>query len=216
MTFSRVTYSDQVVSFVKAAIRRGELSPGDPVREVALAERLGISRAPIREALQILQQEGIITSVPQKGKTVRVLTPTEIYQSFTVLGILEGAAAASWLPSMPKEVLERLSVVVEHMRAQAQTATGLADMAELDVDFHEIILSGVQNRQLAHMAATHCAPLLKYLLFRQWDKAFTPPEFFDRHHKVFVALETLNPQHVEEAIREHYEDLGVIMARLCA
>lgn len=210
--FSRATYSDQVVSFVKAAIRRGELRPGDPVREVALAERLGISRAPIREALQVLQQEGLITSVPQKGKTVRLISPTEIYQSFAVLGILEAAAAASWLPGMAGPTIDKLRDVVERMHAKAQIATGLADMADLDEAFHDTLLSGVENRQLAYMASTHCSALLKYLLFRQWDTAFTPLEFYVRHRLVYEALLTLDPMRVELAIRNHYEELGTIMS----
>lgn len=212
--FSRATYSAQVVNYVKAAIRRGELAPGDPVREVALAERLGISRAPIREALQILQQEGLISSVPQKGKTVRIISPTEVYQSFAVLGILEAAAAASWLPGMAGASMEKLRDIIERIRLKAQNASGLADMADLDEAFHETLLSGVENRQLAYMATTHCAALLKYLMFKQWDTAFTPAEFYVRHRLVFEAVQTLDPMRVELAIRNHYEELGAILATL--
>ena len=65
----RQTYSGQVVEFIKRCILDGELAPGEQVKEVILSERLGISRAPIREALQILTQDGLITSEPQKGST---------------------------------------------------------------------------------------------------------------------------------------------------
>ena len=70
-TFKRQTYSGQVVEFIKRCILDGELAPGEQVKEVILSDRLGISRAPIREALQILTQDGLITSEPQKGKYIR-------------------------------------------------------------------------------------------------------------------------------------------------
>ena len=73
-TFKRQTYSGQVVEFIKRCILDGELAPGEQVKEVTLSERLGISRAPIREALQILTQDGLITSEPQKGKYIRKMT----------------------------------------------------------------------------------------------------------------------------------------------
>lgn len=213
ITFTRATYSDQVVTFVKTAIRRGELSPGDAVREVALAERLGISRAPIREALQILQQEGLITSVPQKGKTIRVVTSTEIRQTFAICGILEAAAAASWLTRMNDGVINSLRDVMDRIYTKARVASGLADMAELDEIFHETLLSGAENRQLAHMAGNHAAPLLKFLLFRNWDTAFTPEEFCRRHQEVFDAVVSRDAARVESSLRTHYDDLGSIMAQ---
>lgn len=215
ITFTRATYSDQVVTFVKTAIRRGELSQGDPVREVALAERLGISRAPIREALQILQQEGLISSVPQKGKTVRLVSATEIRQTFAICGILEAAAAASWLTRMDDTIIASLGEVMERIYIKARSATGLADMAELDEIFHETLLSGADNRQLACMAGTHAAPLLKFLLFRNWDTAYSPEEFCVRHKDVFDAVVSRNSAKVELSLRAHYEDLGNIMAKFC-
>ena len=77
-TFKRQTYSGQVVEFIKRCILDGELAPGEQVKEVTLSERLGISRAPIREALQILTQDGLITSEPQKGKYIRKMTRQEM------------------------------------------------------------------------------------------------------------------------------------------
>ena len=61
----KLTYSEQVADYIKQSILKGELSPGDQVKEVELSEKLGISRAPIREAMQILAREGLIKSEPQ-------------------------------------------------------------------------------------------------------------------------------------------------------
>lgn len=99
-TFKRQTYSGQVVEFIKRCILDGELAPGEQVKEVTLSERLGISRAPIREALQILTQDGLITSEPQKGKYIRKMTRQEIENEYEIGGILEGAGVAAALPLM--------------------------------------------------------------------------------------------------------------------
>ena len=106
-TFKRQTYSGQVVEFIKRCILDGELAPGEQVKEVILSERLGISRAPIREALQILTQDGLITSEPQKGKYIRKMTRQEIENEYEIGGILEGAGRrpAAYEPRGPRPAL---------------------------------------------------------------------------------------------------------------
>lgn len=84
MDFTKQTYCNQVTSYIRSLIRKGTLEIGAPVKEAVLSEQLGISRAPIREALQVLVQEGLITSEPQKGKHVRQMTGKEIYDSYVV------------------------------------------------------------------------------------------------------------------------------------
>lgn len=74
MDFKKQTYAIQVSQFIRKMIQQGKLKPGDPVKENDLASFLNISRAPIREALQILTQDGLIVSEPQKGKTIRILS----------------------------------------------------------------------------------------------------------------------------------------------
>ena len=94
MQFKKETYSSKAAEFIRNLIRSGELLPGQPVREALISERLNISRAPIREALLLLAQQGLICSEPQKGKFVRSMSAQEIYDSYAVAGILEGAGVA--------------------------------------------------------------------------------------------------------------------------
>ena len=108
MDFTKQTYCNQVASYIRTLIREGKLEIGAQIKEASLAEQLGISRAPIREALQTLVQEGLITSEPQKGKYVRQMSSKEIYDSYAVAGILEGAGVASslslWTALFPQAV----------------------------------------------------------------------------------------------------------------
>ena len=145
-TFKRQTYSGQVVEFIKRCILDGELAPGEQVKEVILSERLGISRAPIREALQILTQDGLITSEPQKGKYIRKMTRQEIENEYEIGGILEGAGVAAALPLMNHVDLARLSGMIEHMARLAPRVGGLYEFTEVDDAFHSALLA-------------HCAPV---------------------------------------------------------
>lgn len=146
-TFKRQTYSGQVVEFIKRCILDGELAPGEQVKEVILSERLGISRAPIREALQILTQDGLITSEPQKGKYIRKMTRQEIENEYEIGGILEGAGVAAALPLMNHVDLARLSGMIEHMARLAPRVGGLYEFTEVDDAFHSALLAHCANRR---------------------------------------------------------------------
>ena len=197
MDFKKETYSIQAAAYIRSLIRSGELSPGAPVREAFLSERLGISRAPIREALLSLAQEGLICAEPQKGKTVRHMSAREIYDSYTVAGILEGFRA-----------------IVTSMGEQLNYATRLDDLAEIDEQFHAALLSACPNTRLVEMARSSCATISKYLYYQYWITLFTPREFYERHLVIAEAVNGGNAGHIEHILREHYRENGIRMSEL--
>ena len=75
---------------IREMILQGELRPGQRVREVELASKLGVSRTPVRESLPILAQEGVLTQLDTRGFVVRAFTPQEIMDAIDVRGVLEG------------------------------------------------------------------------------------------------------------------------------
>src|ERR1019366_2290214 len=83
----------RVIVKIREMILHGELVPGQRVREVELANKLGVSRTPVRESLPILAQEGILTQLDTRGFVVRAFTPQEIMDAIDVRGVLEGLAA---------------------------------------------------------------------------------------------------------------------------
>ena len=212
-TFKRQTYSGQVVEFIKRCILDGELAPGEQVKEVILSELLGISRAPIREALQILTQDGLITSEPQKGKYIRKMTRQEIENEYEIGGILEGAGVAAALPLMNHVDIARLSGMIEHMARLAPRVGGLYEFTEVDDAFHSALLAHCANRRLVEMARSACTNISKFLFYNHWNVLFTPQEFVDRHRDIFEAVQTRNPATVEESLREHYRESGRRMAQ---
>lgn len=208
---AKQTYSNQVTEYIKQCILAGEFSPGDKVSEVEIAARLSISRAPVREALQMLVQDGIVVSHPQRGKFITALTAQEIENSYFMGGVLEGAAAAATsqlLLSLDFSILKNILKSME----KAASGEDLKTLAMLDTSFHDVILSKTNNTQLVTTARRSCRELSKFLLFRYWQKIFTAEEVFQRHVIVFEALRGHDSQYIEKTFREHYSEAGKRMA----
>ena len=213
MILKKETYSLQAASYIRSCIRSGELSPGDPVREAFLAQRLGISRAPIREALFSLAQEGLICAEPQKGKYVRSMSAAEILDSYVVAGILEGAGVAASLPRWTENDHEHFREVVASLQKMADHAKQLDELADMDDLFHSALLSCCPNTRLVEMARTSCATISKYLYYQHWIVLFTPQEFLTRHLALADAVFAGKPSQIEKVLRAHYRETGIRMSQ---
>ena len=208
------TYSAQITDFIKKALLNGELKPGDKVNEVRLASALSISRAPVREALQMLVKEGLILSIPQRGKFIKALSSKEICDSYSIGGVLEGAAVAGCIKAFSEDDFNSLENLVNQMTALQENAPDYAErFARLDVAFHETLLAKTDNKLMVEHARTVCQRMSKFLLFRHWPHAFSHAEVVERHKKVLEAVRSGTPQRIEKTIREHYDELGSRMAR---
>lgn len=211
-TFTKQTYSNQVASYIRTLIRKGTLEIGAQIKEAFLAERLGISRAPIREALQALAQEGLITSEPQKGKHVRQMTGKEIYDSYIVAGILEGAGVAGSLPSWTEDNMETFRGVVRELERATASLDHPDELADIDERFHTTLLMACDNTRLVEMARTSCATISKYLYYQHWITMFSPAEYAARHLAIAEAVASRDGAHVESVLRNHYRETGQRMA----
>ncbi len=205
---NKMTYSEQVVKYITDCLMKGELSPGDKVKEVAIAEKLSISRAPIREALQILTQEGLLTSEPQKGKYVTALTSDQILDHYVTAGVLQGAAVSSTIHKFNSVDFGRLDQIVREMGIFAEKGGDIQGIARLDDEFHTLLLSKNENRFLASLAWKFSHRITKSLLFKFWKNIYTSKEIHVRHRRILDTLKQANPWAIEECIREHYLENG--------
>ena len=85
--------SEGVARILRTEIFSGRLKPGEPMPERLLAEQLGVSRTPVREALFTLQSEGLVELTPNRGATVRMITAQDIVRIYSLRGVLESYAA---------------------------------------------------------------------------------------------------------------------------
>jgi DNA-binding GntR family transcriptional regulator len=210
--FIKQTYSDQVADYVKNLILSGALAPGAPIKEVAIASELSISRAPVREAMQILVREGLIESHPQKGKNVTALTAKQIKNSYFTGGVLEAAAVSQALDKYTEKDISKLERIVAKMKAVADRNGPVSDQAPLDNAFHDLLFSRIDNELIVELCKRSCQGISKFLLYKHWVKLFPPKKVYERHKEIVAALKTKNPQNVERVIREHYISSGERMS----
>ena len=139
--------SEGVARILRTEIFYGELKPGEPLPERLLAEQLGVSRTPVREALFTLQSEGLVELTPNRGATVRTITAHDIVQIYSLRGVLESYAAREAAQTRTRQHLDALED--SHARLQRITSEGTApEQALADLAFHTIISEATGSRLL--------------------------------------------------------------------
>lgn len=216
MDFKKQTYSLQVNQYIRGLIQRGVLKPGDPIKEAELSAKLGISRAPIREALQILVQEGLVSAEPQKGKTIRVLTPKEILDGYTITAILESEAVIMSLDKWTDEDFTDLRHIMDTIKEKSSKSSTVEDLLELDELLHNMLLSHCENEQLVDMARMNSSNISKYLCYPYWRSTCNPKYFVERHQEVVNAIFTKNIEMIRKTLHKHYEEIAAIVSDLVA
>lgn len=139
--------ADRVYALLRQEIASGAFRPGQRIHEKLLAERLGISRTPIREALLRLETEGVVVCNSRRSYNVRILTVDDVREIYETLGILEGAAAAAVAARLTDEDV-RILRTVNRMMATAAASADLQAFGELNRRFHDVFLLKLENRVL--------------------------------------------------------------------
>ena len=138
---------DVVFNTLRAAILKGELKPGERLMEIALADKLGVSRTPIREAIRKLELEGLVVMAPRKGAKVASITERDLNDVLEVRKGMEVLAVSLACQRIAKEELDKLDEIERKFQAQIE-AGNLTELAELDVEFHDTIYKATNNQRL--------------------------------------------------------------------
>ncbi len=138
---------ERILDILRDAIVSGDLKPGQTLVETELAARFGVSRAPLREALQILNNEGLVETIPYHGTTVRRLTRTDIEELYSLRSVLETFAVRRIIAHNSAENIEVLRKLYDDMLAAAE-AGDLALVNSIDRAFHDTLLELSQHSLL--------------------------------------------------------------------
>jgi DNA-binding GntR family transcriptional regulator len=197
--------SDRVKDHIVEAVLSGELKPGDRIVESVLARDLGVSQAPVREALRDLVLLGFLESEPYKGTSVRSFTYEELWETYTVRAALESLAARLAATHLTADDVDELQAILdEMMEAAHQEDVDLLLM--LDNRFHETIIKISGNKTLYQ--------LWKTLQFGTWSivtyrkLSYDPAYLAARHKELLDALQTGDPEKASNAMKHHIEDMG--------
>jgi len=181
-------------------IRRGDLLPGARLRETELAERLGISRTPVREAIRLLEADDLVTHQPRLGATVRRLEHAEVVELYEMRAVLEGTAArlaARGASMVEIEELAALNVVMAE-------ATSPTEARDLNRKFHRALNDAARNRFLIRSMGAIQKTLLILGPTTLTDPARTR-EVVQEHADILTALANRDGAKAEAAMRGHIE-----------
>jgi len=160
------TLKYQIVQVLRDNILAGKLSPGQRLNESRLARTLGMSRIPVREALQRLEEQGLVVNVQRKGMFVVQLTEEEVQKINSLRLILESEALIVCRARLTAEVERELTDLVRRWETEVPTwPQGQA--AELDLEIHRTIWAGTGNEFLVKTMSSLIVPLFAYRVIRK-------------------------------------------------
>ncbi|MBW1635731.1 MAG: GntR family transcriptional regulator [Deltaproteobacteria bacterium] len=212
MMIVKTTYKDQVIEHIYELILDGLYSPGDQIKESLLAKEMGISRAPVREALKELIASGIIAYRPQVGNFIALLSPKEIIDAYTLRGVLEGYAIMETREEFTENEIGILHRMVEEMQNFAHKGDRKM-VVKVGGDFHDFLVSKNINLPLGENLQ-RLSLRLHVLFYRYWSTIYTPGEIGARHLRIVSALAGGNSAQIEETVRQHYTETGTKIALL--
>ena len=183
-----------VFNTLRQAILKGELKPGERLMEIALAERLGVSRTPIREAMRKLELEGLVVMIPRRGAQVANITEKDLNDVLEVRIVLENMAIEKACARMTEEDFEQT------------TAEGnLVKMAEADVAFHEIIYQASDNKRLIQVLNNLREQIYRYRV-EYLKEEETRNLLVKEHEEITQAIRERNVGQARELSYQHLEN----------
>lgn len=179
---------DEVLQTLRQALIGGSFVAGERILEVELADRLGVSRGTLREALRHLEQERLVVTIPHRGTFVINPSHDEIRDIYGLRMALESYAAEQAARRITAAELEALQSVADDFNALASTGrAALAPRLGLDLQFHQLICEAGGNPRLLRTWAELCAPL-RLLLSAYVEPFMNSGEVVDQHQQVIDAL----------------------------
>ena len=199
------TLRNDVTNAIREAILKGDLLPGQRINQVHIAEKLGTSRGPVREALGQLEEEGLIRNTPYKGAFVIEMTPTYLKEVFSIRRALEGFAIRQAIERATPEDLQELKETVAKMQLAA-TMSDLAHSSELDLRFHYLVCRSAHHSLLLQMWKSIEAALRLYLAHRHRVVYEDPRHIIDTHPDILAAIEAADVEQATQLLDSHIRE----------
>lgn len=195
---------DVVFNALRKAILSGDLKPGERLMEKQLAEKMGVSRTPVREAIRKLELEGFVVMVPRKGAQVAEITEKDIQDVLEVRGALEELAVKLACKNMDDKDLRSLKQVMKEF-SEASKRDDLDGMIEKDTEFHDIIFRATKNEKLIQIVNNLREQIHRYRV--AYLKSFDDLKAIEEEHEQIVyAIENKKPSLAEKLAAAHIKN----------
>jgi DNA-binding GntR family transcriptional regulator len=194
----------KIYSSLRENILSGKYAAGESLIEKRLAEELNVSRTPIREAIRQLELEGLIESIPNKGVTVKGISPKDMEDIYRIRMVLEGLAAKWAIEQITDEEVKKLTEAYDLM----EFYTGKADIdaiSKLNTEFHDIIYAATKSTVLQHI-------LKDFQIYVKWARHESLSSIgrketaLEVHFEILKAFKERNPENAEKYLIIHVEN----------
>ena len=210
------TTSQAAADEIRDAIVGGRLRPGERIREQDLAEALGISRTPVREALFLLQNEGLVDSRPRRTAVVRAFGADEIDDMYQVRALLEGYAARRAATRISASELAELEASCARFRALVDAHESILMLMKENLAFHDRIVAAAQSPRLS-LAARTVAPVPLAYTSLYWHAQHDRIASAQSHERIVQSLAGRDAERAELMMKEHvFEVRDALVASLRA
>ena len=202
----------RVYQALQDAIVCGDLAPGERLRDHELAVRLGVSRTPVREALQRLEDEGLVTTAPRSSTRVTRLAARAAREAFPVVAALHALAARLGVPHVTARhfaAMRRANAdLARHIAAPGAALVFAAIQA--DDQFHAVLLDAAGNREVAR-ALERVMPLVRRLEFAQFG-SLAGRKSVQQHEEIVAACARGDAADAAALVEENWLSLGRLIA----
>lgn len=201
---------DVVFNTLRQAILRGELKPGERLMEIKLANKLGVSRTPIREAIRKLELEGLVVMIPRRGAVVGEITEKSLKDVLEVRRVLEELSVKLACERISAEEIEALKKA-EKAFEMALKGGDVTEYAEADVRFHDIIYHATDNQRLIQLLYN-----LREQMYRYRVEYLKSPEVHEvllsEHRYIVKMIEERDAEKAIEAVCKHIDNQVVAVS----
>lgn len=188
---------------LRQAIQEGVLKPGERLMEIPLAEELGVSRTPIREAIRKLELEGFVVMIPRRGTYVANITLKDITQVFEIRSALEELAAGLAAERITEEEIEKLERMLVEI-GDLMAAKDMERVVSADIEFHEVLYKASRNDRLAEIVHNLREQTMRFRTFSM-NQPGRLAKTWEEHRQLVEAIGSHNPKEARKIARLHME-----------
>lgn len=202
---------DVVFNTLRQAILKGELAPGERLMEIQLAEKLGVSRTPIREAIRKLELEGLVLMIPRKGAEVAKISEKSLKDVLEVRRSLEELAIELACQRMTDTDLQELERKQKKF-CEAISRGSAMDIAESDESYHDVIYNCTRNTRLVQILNNLREQMYRFRL--EYIKDEDKRQILRlEHEKILKALRSRHVAEARAAVREHIDNQEITVLK---
>lgn len=195
---------DVVFNTLRQSILTGELKPGERLMEIHLADKLGVSRTPIREAIRKLELEGLVTMIPRRGAEVAQITEKSLKDVLEVRRALDALCAELACDRISAEEEMQLKKACDEF-AQATVTKDATVIARADVAFHDIIVQATGNRRLVQLINNLSEQMYRYR-FEYIKDENRHDSLIEEHRMIYESIVGRDKEKAAEAAKLHIDN----------